>query len=326
MTHSDTGPDQRVGSPHELFQPTRFVGSHPDDPVSDSPRAPRQFWQPTTLVAIPAFGSPELTDAVLADLDRDGSLDDPRVRVVVVDNGGDYRVPGAYDTAAAAGSLPVSVHRPGRNLRWIGSANWALHTGVQDGLDLCVVLNNDTRLSPDFLQGLVSPFGAPGAGDDDVAIVAACYDDFWLHQRATVIPPAAADYEPRDTVREVSFCDGTAIAFAARRVVDLGGLDEVAFPRHGYGSDIDLALRVRAAGLRCIVTEGAYVSHLRRATMERTGQSSELNRAEILGGLDAKWPQGWRARAGLGPGSFPAHNTGSAATWYLDPVASTTTS
>jgi len=277
-------------------------------------------------VAIPAFGSPELTDAVLADLDRDGSLDDPRVRVVVVDNGGDYRVPGAYDTAAAAGSLPVSVHRPGRNLRWIGSANWALHTGVQDGLDLCVVLNNDTRLSPDFLQGLVSPFGAPGAGDDDVAIVAACYDDFWLHQRATVIPPAAADYEPRDTVREVPFCDGTAIAFAARRVVDLGGLDEVAFPRHGYGSDIDLALRVRAAGLRCIVTEGAYVSHLRRATMERTGQSSELNRAEILGGLDAKWPQGWRARAGLGPGSFPAHNTGSAATWYLDPVASTTTS
>ncbi len=295
--------------------PTR---SHPDDVMSASPR------QPTIVVAIPAFGSPQLTDAVLADLHRDGSLDDPRVRVVVVDNGGDYLVPGAYDAPSVLGSPRVGVHRPGRNLRWIGSANWALHTALADGLDLCVVLNNDTRLSPGFLQGLVAPFGAPG--DDDVAVVAACYDDFWLHQRAVVIPTTAADYEPRDTVREVPFCDGTAIAFAARRVVDLGGLDEVAFPRHGYGSDIDLALRVRAAGLRCLVTEGAYVSHLRRATMERTGQSSELNRAEILGGLDAKWPQGWRARAGLGPGSFPAHNTGSAATWYLDPVASTTTS
>ncbi|MEO3936431.1 glycosyltransferase [Dermatophilaceae bacterium Soc4.6] len=281
-------------------------------------------WQPTSLVAIPAFGSPELTDNVLADLARDGSLDDLRVQVVVVDNGGDYVVPAALRSPGAAGSR-VTVHRPGHNLRWIGSANWALRAAVRDGLDLCVVLNNDTRLSPGFLDGLVTPFIGPAELEDDVALVAACYDDFWIHQRADVIPPTAADYEGRDVVRDVPFCDGTALAFAARRVLDIGGLDEVAFPRHGYGSDIDLALRVREAGLRCLVTERAYVSHLRRATMERTGQPSELNRAEILDGMDAKWPGGWRARAGLGPDSFPAHNTGSAATWYLEPVASTTT-
>ncbi|MDQ2755976.1 MAG: glycosyltransferase [Actinomycetota bacterium] len=278
--------------------------------------------QPTVLVAIPAFGSPDLTDAVLADLSRDGSLDDPRVAVVVVDNGADYVLPPAHASLTPAGSPRMRIHRPGRNLRWIGSANWALRTAVEGGLDVCVVLNNDTRLSPGFLTGLVAPFGAPDG--DDVALVAACYDDFWIHQRATVIPASASDYVAHPALREVAFCDGTALAFAARRVVDLGALDEVAFPRHGYGSDIDLALRVRAAGLRCLVTEAAYVSHLRRATMQRTGQSSELNRSEILDGLDAKWPQGWRARAGLGPGSFPAHNTASAATWYLDPVATTT--
>ena len=262
---------------------------------------------PSVLVAIPAYGSPELTDAVLSDLVRDGSDLRPDVRIVVVDNGGDYLVPFACS--------PVSVHRPGTNLRWIGSANWALQTSVDDGYDVAVVLNNDTRLSPGFLVGLVAPF----TERDDVAVVAACYDDFWLHQRARVIPPSAADYEPTEVDRDVLFCDGTAIAFAGPAIADLGGLDTVAFPRHGYGSDIDLALRVRAAGLRCVVTERAYVSHLRRATMNRTGESSEGNRAEILDGMTAKWGDGWRSEVGLGPDSFPAHNTGSAASWYRNP-------
>lgn len=258
------------------------------------------------LVAIPAFGSPELTDRVLGDLIRDGSHRRPEVHIVVVDNGGDY-VPPVTDSG-------VSVHRAGTNLRWIGSANWALHTALEGGYAVCVVLNNDIRLSKRFLDGLVAPFAEP-----DVAVVAACYDDFWLHQRARVIPPTAAEYEPRPVQRDVPFCDGTAIAFAVPHVAELGGLDTVAFPRHGYGSDIDLALRVRAAGLRCVVTEGAYVSHMRRQTMNRTGQTSEANRAEILDGMNAKWGDGWRAEVGLGPNSFPAHNTGSGASWYLSP-------
>ncbi|MEO7061904.1 MAG: glycosyltransferase [Lapillicoccus sp.] len=262
---------------------------------------------PSMLVAIPAFGSPELTDAVLGDLTRDGSDLRPEVHIVVVDNGGDYVTP-VVDSR-------VSVHRPGSNLRWIGSANWALQAAVDGGHAVCVVLNNDIRLSTGFLTGLVAPLTEL----DDVAVVAACYDDFWLHQRARVIPPTAADYVPIAAYRDVPFCDGTAIAFAAPAVVELGGLDMIAFPRHGYGSDIDLALRVRAAGWRCLVTEGAYVSHLRRATMNRLGETSEGNRAEILDGMNSKWGEGWRAEVGLGPGSFPAHNTGSATSWYLEP-------
>lgn len=261
----------------------------------------------STLVVIPAFGSPELTDAVLGDLVRDGTNRRPDVRIVVVDNGGDYVVP-------VAGS-GISVHRPGENLRWIGSANWALRTAVTDGFDAAVVLNNDIRLSTGFLAALVAPIQE----DEKVAVAAACYDDFWLHQRAQLIPETAFDYRSKNRIRDVPFCDGTAIAFAAPAIVELGALDTVAFPRHGYGSDIDLAIRVRAAGLRCVVTERAYVSHLRRATMNRTGQTSEGNRAEILDGMTSKWGPDWRAEVGLGPNAFPPHNTGSGSSWYLSP-------
>ena len=33
--------------------------------------------------------------------------------------------------------------------------------------------------------------------------------------------------------------------------------------------------------------------------------------------MNAKWGDGWRAQVGLSPDSFPAHNTGSGASWYL---------
>jgi hypothetical protein len=67
-----------------------------------------------------------------------------------------------------------------------------------------------------------------------------------------------------------------------------------------------------------VVSDAAYVHHLRRGTMQLVPEeTSEFHRHEILTGLDAKWGPDWRAQAGLSPDSFPAHNTGSAASWYL---------
>ncbi len=258
------------------------------------------------LVAVPAFGAHHLTDAVVRDLLRDSADLLPNSRIVVIDNRGDYVAESTDDR--------VWVHRPGTNLKWIGSANWALDVALDHGDSTCLVLNNDTRLSPDFAYWLASAF----SDCTDVAVAAACYDDFWLHQRAHVIPDEAVDYRPVRAYRDVPFCDGTAIAVSTEAAKRMGTLDQEAFPQQGYGADIDYALRARALGLRCVVSDAAYVHHLRRGTMrlipEETG---ELHRNEILTGLDAKWGPEWRALAGLGPDSFPPHNTGSAASWYL---------
>ncbi len=258
------------------------------------------------LIAVPAYGAAHLTDAVLADLLRDTPDRLPRSRIVVVDNRGDY-VPPAVDGR-------LSVFRPGDNLRWIGSANWALASATERADAVCIVINNDTRLSPDFAHRLASSLSECA----DVAVAAACYDDFWLHQRAHVIPDSAQEYESVHAYRDVPFCDGTAIAFSVPAAEALGRLDQDAFPHQGYGADIDYALRARQQGLRCVVTDSAYVHHLRRGTMQLIPQETgEFHRHEILTGLEAKWGPQWRAAAGLGPGSFPPHNTGSAASWYL---------
>ena len=158
----------------------------------------------STLVVIPAFGSPELTDAVLGDLVRDGSNRRPDVRIVVVDNGGDYVVP-------VAGS-GVSVHRPGDEpaldrLGELGAANGGRRT-----VSTSASCSTTTSGCP---PGSSRPSSRRSQEDEKVAVAAACYDDFWLHQRAQLIPETAFDYRSKNRIRDVPFCDGTAIAFAA---------------------------------------------------------------------------------------------------------------
>ena len=272
------------------------------------------------LIAVPAYGAAHLTDTVLGDLLGAPRELLPNCRIVVVDNRGDY-VPQVVRSGARPGSRPddrvdarLTVYRPGANLRWIGSANWALDSAAKHGDDVCLVVNNDTRLSPDFAYWMTRSFhDCSGA-----AVVSACYDDFWIHQRAHAIPPRAEDYVPVCAYRSVPFCDGTAIAFSAAAAADVGRLDQVAFAGQGYGADIDYALRAREHGWRCLVADTAYVSHLRRGTMDGLSEeTSEAHRAEILTGMESKWGQSWRTAAGLSAAAFPAHNTGSGASWYL---------
>ena len=259
----------------------------------------------SVLIVIPAYGSPTLTDTVLGDLTRDDRELLLHSRIAVVDNRGDYE-PAVRDDR-------VEVHRPGGNLRWIGSANWGLAHAAERGDDVCLVLNNDTRLSADLPYwvslGLVECAGA--------AVAAPCYDDFWLHQRLRPPVDELAQFVPARAYREVPFCDGTGLAFSVAAYRELGPLDTVAFPRHGYGADVDYSLRAREAGMRAVITEAAYLTHLRRGTMnDLPDETRERARLEIVDGMDGKWGDRWRALAGLSDQAFPAHNFGSAVDWY----------
>ena len=193
------------------------------------------------LVTIPAFGSNDLTHAVLPDVMAESGL----VDLLIVDNGGHYeKVADEW------------VIRPGKNLGWAGASNLGFRTAFRRGYEFALTLNNDTRLSRDFFAGLLDP-----RLPDDVGIVGPTYDGWWAVQSSD-FTGAVDEYEPIDYFRRVPIVDGTALMMSAGAWEAVGDLDERTFGRFAWGSDIDLAVRVAAAGFGVYVTERSFVHHL----------------------------------------------------------------
>lgn len=192
------------------------------------------------LVTIPAYGRNELTHAVLPDVLAESDL----VDLLIVDNGGHYE--------------PVAdewVERPGRNLGWAGASNLGFRMAFRRGYEFALTLNNDTRLSPGFFAGLLDARMPADAG-----IIAPVYNGYWAVQASSYAGPVG-QYEPLDYFRRVPMVDGTALMISAPAWEAVGGLDERSFGRFGWGADIDLSMRVVAAGFGVYASERSYLDH-----------------------------------------------------------------
>jgi GT2 family glycosyltransferase len=208
------------------------------------------------------------------------------VDAIIVDNGGDYPQLG-----------DETVLRQASNLGWAGGTNAGLVHARAAGYDGYVLLNNDTRLSTGFFAGLWA-----AAGRRRVGIAGPRYDDHFSHQRVTGVADPTA-YLPRPREHRVAFVDGTCLLIK-REVIDrVGMLDEEAFRPTGWGADLDLALRVRRAGWRVVVTDRSYLSHATASTAhEKHGGADEYwarGDADLRRGLEAKWGPDWRWLTGL---------------------------
>lgn len=250
----------------------------------------------TVLAVIAAYGLPELTRTVVADLARE-----PDVAILVVDNDGGY---------TAAGS--EEVVRPGRNLGWLRACNLGLQRAARDGFEHTLLLNNDTRLSDGFVAGLVAAHAATGG------LIAPVYDDDSVPEQQIPDGPVAADYVPQARERRVSVIDGTAFLLSAADAQTLGPLDERRFGRHGWGAMEDLCVRARRAGVPVHVTERAYVSHTRAVTARAVNSRyATFAVAEMHYGLARKWGRSWSL---LVPGTKHVPMTwrgfGEAAAWH----------
>jgi GT2 family glycosyltransferase len=227
-------------------------------------------------VIIPVFGRHELTAAVLADLvDDDAEFD-----VWLVDNKGDFEARGRT----------VGVLRPERNLGWAGGCNYGVSELWERGFRVFVLLNNDVRLSPLFITGLLQAVETT-AGD----VVGPLYDHNWPHQRGSYSGPAG-DYRGRARDFVVPFVDGTCMVIPRSVIERVGLLDEEHWPMHGWGCDKDYALRVRMTGGSVWVTERCYLNHLARQTAAGFHDFSEFEaEQENNQGMIAKWGPEWRA-------------------------------
>jgi N-acetylglucosaminyl-diphospho-decaprenol L-rhamnosyltransferase len=221
-------------------------------------------------VAIVAYRGWDLTSSCLEHLRRQTVAH----RIVVCDNG--------CDEGSAArlreGYPEVTVLRMARNMPYAVACNAAVAAGESE---LVVMMNNDVDARPDFLERLVAPFASrPLLGSvaplllrlgereiDSVGLFADCtlagFPRFHGHP-----PTAAGGVEPRLTGPA-----GAAAAFRRAAWEQVGGLDESI---HAYLEDLDLALRLRAAGWEAATALDAIGVHVGSATFGH--RSSEQRR------------------------------------------------
>lgn len=253
--------------------------------------------QPPVLAVIPAYGLTSLTRAVVGDLARQ-----PRAAVLVVDNGGDYTAAGAE-----------RVERPNGNLGWLGACNLGLELAARDGFEHVLWLNNDTRLSPGFVDGMLAAHAAaPG-------LIAPLYDDTAVAAQYLPGGVAAAAFEPADRERAVSVIDGTAVLVSAADAVALGPLDARRFGRHGWGAMEDWCLTAARRGVAINITERAYVSHARGSTATAVNSRyTHFAAAEMHYGLSRKWGRRWALQLpGSGHEPLSRSDLAQMAAWHL---------
>ena len=230
-------------------------------------------------VVVPTYNGWELTRTCLEHL----QLQTAQHSVIVVDN-------------ASTDGTPERVRRSFSHVQVIvRAANdgfaVACNAGARaGGGDVIVLLNNDVECRPDFLERLVAPLRE----NEHIGSVAAVLvkPDRTIIDSVGLTADRTLSGFPRlwgHAVADVGFASpvlaGPAGAAGAYRRVaweQAEGLDERVFM---YGEDLDLALRLRAAGWQTAVAGDAVAVHLghRRASATvRGGSATTEVRARVL--------------------------------------------
>jgi GT2 family glycosyltransferase len=241
------------------------------------------------LIAVPVYGQHQYTHALVQDLERECA------DYLIVDNGGDYPAIGNE-----------RVIRPGRNLGWAGGSDLGFRIAFSEGYSHAMTLNNDTRISPGFVEALLDRRLPDNAGIIGPAI------DHGFPSAESDGKPRAADYSPRQVYREVPAVEGTALALSRECWRAIGGLDLHTFRRYGWGIDLDLALRAQDAGFSVVVTEMAYINHFGHKTaVANFGRRRYEHSAnfEKVRGLRQLHGRNWRKRFPRGSWAPPLYGT-----------------
>ncbi len=192
------------------------------------------------------------------------------LRVLVVDNGsGDdsvVRLRTAVDAAVTAG-LPCELLALEHNLGFTGGMNRGFAWLMTTGCHYALVLNNDLRLPPGFLEPLVAVLHC----DERVAAVAPTVVDpagrVWaqggslgFHANALALlghggPPAPITAGPE----LVDFVPGACVLFRRRDLELHGGFDDDYFM---YWEDVELCRRLARHGRRIVWLPWVRVVHV----------------------------------------------------------------
>ncbi|MEM8903727.1 MAG: glycosyltransferase family 2 protein [Actinomycetota bacterium] len=230
-------------------------------PMTPGPRpiGERETVAGLVTVVIPVHGQRHLTEACLDSLRASADIS---MEVIVVDDAS------PDDTAAwLATQDDIGTITNDRNLGFAASVNRGIEAAIGE---LVCVLNNDTEVVPGWMGEMIDQLGEPGVG-----LVGPRSNAIAGRQMVRSAPPMSDADAARRWGREHAATHAgigfdvpsmMGLCLLARRelFVALGGLDE-GFGL-GNGEDDELCERVRRAGLRLRIADGAIVLHHGSAT------------------------------------------------------------
>lgn len=253
-------------------------------------------------IVVPVFNAPELVARCLASVFAHTF---GKARLVVVDDASDD--PAIAPLLARYAHLPrVRVLRNEANRGFTTSANRGI---AEAGRADVVLLNADTQVGPNWLQGLRRAV----YGDALVATATAVSDNAGafsvpeLEQENTW--PSAWSFD--DAARALWQQSGLAYPelptgngfclYVRRSVLDaVGAFDEAAFPQ-GYGEENDFCQRAARHGLRHVVAGNVYVGHARSASFGAERRATLGHAGMAI--LRERWPD-YEAEVGRALFSF----------------------
>jgi GT2 family glycosyltransferase len=240
--------------------------------------------EPTCSIVIPTFNGKHLLRTCLASIERHLASNQTReVEIVVVDDASDD---GTLEWLRHRHPRIVAVALP-RNSGFCAAANAGIGAARGRFIQL---LNNDTEVTPGWLDAGLAPFVDPTVGAvaplvlvrSDPARVDSAGDSCTLAGRPLKRGHGqpATDWCQRGT-EEVLSASGSSAFYRREALRRVGGFD----PIYGsYYEDVDLGFRLRWAGYRCVFQPRSTILHEISATYDhrlpglqrRLARNSEL--------------------------------------------------
>ena len=198
----------------------------------------------------------------------------PDFEVIVVDNGSSD---GSADFVERL-YPQVRLIRNERNLGFAAGNNVGLRAARGDAL---VLLNQDAVVEPGWLEVLVTALEDPTIGMVGCKLL---YPDGTIqHAGGRIVDSRGSsrhigrgepDTGQYDTMEEVDFVTGAALALSRDTLARVGPLDEGFAP--AYYEDTDWSYRVREVGLRVVYCPTAVATHFESTSLEVGGYSHHV--------------------------------------------------
>lgn len=154
----------------------------------------------------------------------------------------------------------AEVFYPHVNMNWLHSCNLGLTRGVREKYSHVLLLNDDVKLSGEFLEEMIISATNPDAYQTtghSFGITAPMYNGFWGEKQREVPWKGTDNRRPEF---HVNYVDGTCMLVSTEIAEKIGILDS-SFGTPGWGADVDYCFRARQADALIGVCPNAYLWH-----------------------------------------------------------------